>query len=494
MVELLRDMRFGLRLLGRSPVFTATAVLLLALGISANTLIFSVVDALLLRPLPVAHPEQLVRLIEVHPTSFVTFEFPYGLYETLSERRSGLLDVLAEGEADVPFGDGASTERERIHLVSPNYFSSLGVHAYLGRVLTAEDDRSAAMVAVLSYDFWQRRYRRDPAILGRKIALHGQPFTVIGVLPREFNGLSVDTSPDIRVPASVDRLVVTESGEAKAPVRKLWAQIFGRVRPGVPIERVDAEMEPLLRTAYEDLENRIFPTPSGSTYKKVVETRLHLEPIANGVSPLRERFSRGLAVLMAGVGLLLIMTCANIAGLLLGRSAVRAHELSIRLALGARPGRVARQLLTESLTLALLGGAAGTLLTYAFLPVLIRALPPIRDRAAVVQPLALHIDIDLRVLGFALAITLLTALLFGLSPALRSARADLSSTLRAGRTATRRGFARNLVVVAQVALCTLILTGATLLVETLQQMRSMNAGFDRERIVTFTIDPGIKGY
>jgi predicted permease len=255
-----------------------------------------------------------------------------------------------------------------------------------------------------------------------------------------------------------------------------------------------SEMEPLLRTAYEDLEEKIFPTPSGSTYKKVVETRLHLEPIANGVSPLRERFSRGLAVLMAGVGLLLIMTCANVAGLLLGRSAVRAHELSIRLALGARPGRVARQLLTESLTLALLGGAAGTLLTYAFLPVLIRALPPIRDRAAVVQPLALHIDIDLRVPGFALAITLLTALLFGLSPALRSARFDLSSTLRAGRTATRRGFARNLVVVAQVALCTLILTGAALLVETLQRMRSMNAGFDRERIVTFTIDPAIKGY
>jgi hypothetical protein len=312
MVELLRDMRFGLRLLGRSPVFTATAVLLLAIGISANTLIFSVVDALLLRPLPVAHPEQLVRLIEVHPTSFVTFEFPYALYEALAERRSGLLDVLAEGEADVPFGDGASTERERIHLVSPNYFSSLGVRAYLGRVLTAEDGRSAAMVALLSYDFWQRRYRRDPAILGRMITLHGQPFTVVGVLPREFNGLSADTSPDIRVPASVDRLVVTESGDAKAAVRTLRAQIFGRLRPGVPLERVDAEMEPLLRAAYEELEEKIFPIPSGSTYKKVVESRLHLEQIANGVSPLRERFSRGLAVLMAGVGLLLIMTCANV--------------------------------------------------------------------------------------------------------------------------------------------------------------------------------------
>src|SRR6266567_1940529 len=246
MPDLLRDLRYGLRLLARSPVFTATAALLLAIGISANTLIFSVVDALLLRPLPVAHPEQLVRLIEVHPTGFITFELPYGVYQALAEKPSGLSEVLAEGEADVPFSDGTSIERERFHLVSPNYFSTLGVRAFMGRALTAEDDRSAAMFAVLSYDFWQRRYQRDPAILGRKITLRGYPFTVIGVLPRGFNGLSADTSPDIRVPASVNRLIVTEMGEIKSPAGRLWAQIFGRLRPGVPFERVDAEIEPLL--------------------------------------------------------------------------------------------------------------------------------------------------------------------------------------------------------------------------------------------------------
>src|SRR5579872_3665933 len=494
MNEFLRDIRFGIRLLRKSPVFTAVAALLLAIGISANTLIFSVVDAVLLRPLPVANPERLVRLIEVHPTGFITFELPVGLYQALAERRSDLTDVFIEGEADVPFRDGASIERERIHVVSPNYFATLGVHAQLGRVLTADDDRSEAMVAVLSDSFWQRRYNRNPAILGHKIELKGYALTVVGVLPREFNGLATDTSPDIRVPASVSRFIVTPMEEVKSPAGRFFGQIFGRIRAGVSMQRADAEMEPLLRKAYDEIEEQIFPTPPGEKANRVSSSRMRLESIPNGVSVLRQQFSRGLKILMAGVGLLLLMACANVAGLLLARSAVRAREMGIRLALGAGPGRVARQLLTESLMLAILGGAAGTLLTYACLPLLVGALPPIRDRAAVVQPLAVHIDIDLRVLGFALAITLITALLFGLSPALRGARADLAATLRGGRTTTGRLAARNMVVVAQVAVCTLILTGAALLVQTLHRMRSMNAGFDRDHIVTFTIDPQIRGY
>src|SRR5579859_3938024 len=183
MSEFLRDIRFGVRLLKKSPVFTAAAALLLAIGISANTLIFSVVDAVLLRPLPVVNPERLVRLIEVHPTGFTTYEFPVGLYQVLAARQSDLTDVLLEGEADIPFRDGASMERERIHLVSPNYFATLGVRAQLGRVLTANDDRTEAMVAVLSDDFWQRRYNRNPAILGHKVELKGYALTVVGVLP-----------------------------------------------------------------------------------------------------------------------------------------------------------------------------------------------------------------------------------------------------------------------------------------------------------------------
>jgi len=495
MTEFLRDMRFGLRLLARSPVFTATAVLLVAIGISANTLIFSVVDAVLLRPLPVSHPEHLVRLIELHPTNFVTWELPYGICEALAARgTTSFSEVFCEGEADLAFSDGATTERERVHLVSPNFFSALGVRAHLGRVLTPDDERSGAMNAVLSYDFWERRYRRDPAILGRSFTLHGYPFTIVGVLPRGFNGLAVDTSPDIRVPASLARLLIDPLPESKSIVPPLFGQVFGRLRPGVSLERADSEMDPLLRSSYEDLLDQFFPELKASGMKRAVESHLRLEAIPNGVSVLRSQFSRGLEVLMAGVGLLLIMACANVAGLLLARSAVRAQEIGIRLALGASSGRVARQLFTESLALAILGGIAGTLLTYACLPLLVRALPPMRDRAAVVQPLAVHIDIDVRVLAFALAITLLTAVLFGLSPALQGARADLASTLRSARTTTRRLFTRHAVVVAQVALCTLILIGAALLVETLERMRSMNTGFDGDHVVTFTIDPSLRDY
>jgi predicted permease len=495
MPELSRDLRFGARLLAKSPVFAATAALLLAVGISANTLIFSVVDALLLRPLPVSHPENLVRLVEVHPNEFITWNLPYDLCDAVAERDADLSEVICQGEADVAFRDGTSTERVRVHLVSPNFFSSLGVHAWLGRVLTVEDERSAAMNAVLSYGFWRRRYRGDMSILGRHVILDGHPFTIVGISPEPFNGLTADTSPDIRVPGAVARSVVEPRDDMGPGANPVFAEIFARVRQGVPMERASNEADAMLHAACQDQIDRLFPPARGTApATSVIDFRLRLESVANGVSTLRAQFSRGLEVLMAGVALLLLMACANVAGLLLARSAARAQEFGIRVALGATAARIVRQLLSEGLLLALLGGVAGTLLTRACLPLLVRGLPPIRDRSAVLQPLAVHISIDLRVLGFAIFLTFLTAVLFALSPALRCARADVASALRGSRTATRRLLPRKMLVTAQVGLCTLILMGAALLVETLEHMRTMDAGFDRDHVVTFNIDTSLRGY
>jgi hypothetical protein len=280
----LADLRFGLRLLARSPVFAITAALLLAVGISANTLIFSVVDALLLRPLPVSHPENLLRLVEVHPNDFLTWDMPYNFCDAVASRDADLSEVICQGEADVSFREGTSTERVRVHLVSPNFFSSLGIRPHLGRLLTSDDDHQAAANAVLSYDFWLRKFHADPAVLGREIVLGGHPFTVIGVSPPEFNGLAVDTAPDLRVPAALDRVLVTARGEMSPSARPLFAQVFARLANGVSFERANAEVDPQLHALLDAEDEKIYPSSSPSKNDSPsLKTQLKFESIANGV-------------------------------------------------------------------------------------------------------------------------------------------------------------------------------------------------------------------
>ncbi len=401
MPEFWRDIRFGLRLLGHSPVFALTISLLLGIGIGANTLIFSLFDALLLRPLPVPHPEQLVRLIEVRSNGFTTWDFPFELYEQLVSHGSSLSEVLCQGDLDVSFKDGESTERIRVNAVSKNFFTSLGIHAQLGRVLGPDDEKAGVTHAVLSRDFWRRQFAGSPSVIGRGINLNGRAFTIVGVLRSGMNGLSVDTSPDIRVSVTAGRMLVQQTSIGPPDPLRLEFQIFGRLRPGMTLARAEAEIEPLARRAYEDALIAARPKFATGLPQELLDSHLRLEPAGNGISSLRAQFSRGLALLMASVGLLLLLACANVACLLLARSAARSQEIGMRLILGATRWQIARQLLTESLLLAVLGGALGVLLTFMCRPLLLAAVPPIRDRAAVLQPLALHADIDMRVFYFA---------------------------------------------------------------------------------------------
>jgi predicted permease len=474
------------------PVFTAAIVLLLSIGIGANTLVFSAVNALLLRPLPVSHPAELVRLIEIHPNGFATWLFPYAVCTSLSSSDSELREVLCEGDTELAFSEGASTERVRVELVSSNFFPSLGVSARVGRVLTKEDERMAEMNAVLSYHFWQNHFGGETSALGRRIVLRGRPFEVVGVLPEGFNGLTVDTSPDLYVAASLDRVLLDPYPGIATNTRPLFPQVFARLKPGVSFSRASAEIDPLFRTTYRDIREETFPQFKESG--NVLKSQLQLESAARGVSALRRQFHSSLQILMVAVALLLAMTCINVGGLLLARSAHRTSEIATHLALGASRGKILRLLVRESLLLAAMGAAGGMLAATTCRPLLIRSLPPIRDRAAVLQPLAVHLDIDHRVLGFVLAVILMSGILFTIAPGVQYFRVGVASLLNGGRTMTRRSRNRKLVVVIEVAMCTLMVLQAGSLTETLRHLRSVNPGFDYKHVATFTIDPSLVGY
>ena len=479
-----RDIRFSVRLLVASPVFTVSVWLLLGIGIGANTLIFSVVDTLLLRTIPVKQPEQLVRVIEVRPTGFVTWNHPYVLCQNVPT----LTNVLCQGDLDVAFDSGSATERIRINTISPNFFSELPMYPLMGRLLTPADDDPGVLNAVVSYDFWQRRMGGPANAVGRTVRLNGRAFTVVGVLPQAAPSLLVDTQPELRVSISSGRLLSQQRRGGDDDPLSPFVQIFGKLPAGTSLERAEAEIDPYLSRIYEDAYTRAYPKAANAMSGSLSESHFRLESATHGVSALREQFARGLPLLMASVALLLLMACSNVAGLLLSRLELRAQEISIRLALGAGRWRIARQLLTESLLLAIPGGGLGIAATFALRPLLLAALPRLRDRGAVIQPLALHLDINWRVLVFVTMVTLLTAILCGLAPVLRNASA------RGNRTATARSWTRQVLMTAQVAICVLLLAGAGVLVETFRQMEQMDIGFDRNHIVTFTVDPSLKAY
>jgi predicted permease len=457
------DLRSAWRSLRNHPLSSAVIVALLALGIGANTVLFSVVDALLLRPLPVARPEELVQFFSYTGTlRYPEYEDAY-CEKLLRQRPASLSDVACEASLFVAVSSNKRTERREVGVVSDNYYSMLGVQPQLGRLPETNS-------AMLSYGFWRDAFAGDPRALGQTIFISGHPFVIAGVDPEGFNGTEADTGPDVRITRAGEQTITPRDGDAQS-------RVFGRLRPGSSATSALQEAQGIA------LEGQL-PKPDPNH-------RETLESIQNGSSTLRSQFGTALTLLMAGVFGLLLIVCANVAGLLVARAALRSRELAVRVAIGATRWQLIRQVVTECAALVAAGGVLGVTLAYAAMPLVLRALPPIRDRAAYMHPLRLTISPDLRVLAFTFAVCALTALLFSIAPAVASAGVDVHAALKSMRSSLSISRSRAILVSVQVALCTILLLGAGLLVRTLATLQTLPPGFAAEHVVTFSLDPSM---
>jgi predicted permease len=462
--DLARDLQYGFRALRRTPMFTSVAVLTLGLGIGANTAIFSLADAVLLRAIPVSKPDELVVLRQRGPGGDI-FPFTSAAAADLAPDRDALSGLAAfRPLLGVPVSVNGEAEIATTQLVSGNYHAVLGVHGVLGRTLT-EQDREP--VAVLSHGYWQRRFGGDSNVVGRSFEMQGRSFTVVGVTPPEFFGTQPGRHVDVTTPLAAQTM--------KMPPNARWLYLIGRLAPGVSREQARAA----LRGRYAQLA-AAQPLPSRAP------VTLELDSGAQGLNELRRQFSLPLQILMAAVAVVLLVACANLAGLLIVRSSARQQEMAVRLSLGAARGRIVRQLLTESALLAAAGGAAAVALAYWVTDLLLAMMS--RGRG----PILLDVAPNGRTLVFTAAITLVTAVLFGLLPALGASRTDMQPRLKlsaSGADRARSAWGRAMVA-AQVALLVLLLTSAGLFARTLQKLRSVDAGFRADHVLVVSVSTG----
>jgi predicted permease len=495
MDALRQDLAYAVRILVRNPAFTAVVVVTLALGIGANAAIFSLMDQVLLRALPVREPHRLVRLDGPGPFSGFTegdHTFSYPMYCDIRDGNEVFSGVLARFATSVTLAWRDQSERVAADLVSGNYFDVLGVGPALGRTFTAEDDRQAGEhpVLILSHRFWLRRFGGDPGILNQTLLVNGRAMTVVGVTPRGFHGIEVGRSPDVMVPLAM-KAQMTPTWDDRLNRRARWVNLMARLKPGISLEQADAGANVLYHQILER-ELPVFPNASEYFRKRYLVKRLLLLPGFNGQSSLREDVKAPLIVLMGMVGLILLIACANVANLLIARAAGRQKEIAVRLSVGAGRGRIVRQLVVESLVLSSLGGAAGLLVSSWLGSLLLRALP-LEDAARSLSP-----DPDARVALFALTVSVFTGLLFGLVPAIQAARPDLVGTLKheAGTVvggAPQVRFRKGLVV-AQVSLSLLLLIGAGLFARSLDNLRRLDPGFQVDGLLSLRLDPSLSGY
>jgi predicted permease len=511
--QLAQDLRYGLRMMRAQPLFTALATLSLALGIGANTAIYSFMDAVLLRSLPVQHPGELI-ILNWHTkdfpsvshsfngsnykdpkTGFTSGNFPYPAFETLRAMKNVCSTIFAFGGAGRPnvLVQGQA-ELANAELASGGFFSGLGVIPAAGRLITDDDDRfGATPVVAISFAYWQRRFGGNPGAVGQSILINNRPFTVTGVAAPEFFGVRPGTASEIFIPMRLAGLLQSTISDKPEEIfldkNYYWVEMMGRLRPGVSLTQAQTALSGSFRQFVE-------PTATKPEERKDLPA-LILQEGGAGLDSLRRQFSKPLLVLMTMVGLILTIACANIANLLLARATSRRREMAVRLSLGAGRARVIRQLLTESVLLSVAGGVLGVAFAVwgiRFLTVLVGA-----GR----QGFNLDSSLNWHALGFTLALSLLTGVLFGLAPAIRGSRVDLTPALKSNASSAFRGKPRrfpiriglgHVLVAGQVAICLLVLVAAGLFVRTLSTLQSIELGFNKENLLLFSVNARQTGY
>src|SRR5688572_25277946 len=494
------DLRLAIRSLRRSPLFATVAILSLALGIGANSAIFTLIDQIVLRKLPVAAPEELVMLYQQgshNGSNMGTRMHSYPMYQDYQKKAEPLADVLCRRLVPASVSVDNQTERLEAELVSGNFFSLLGVKPALGRLFNPQEDDQSYQghpVVALSYDYWVNRFARDRGVIGRKILVNDYPMTIVGVSAQGFAGIDPARSPQIRVPVLMKPVMLPEWPWLHMDNRRArWVQVFGRLKPGYTVESAAAPLQGLF-TQIRTYEMTLPAAKDWSAYgrEQFMKGRMNVESAATGFSGIRNDFSTALIVLMCMVGLVLLIACANVANLLIARAFMRQKEIAVRLSLGASRGRLVRQLLVESLVLSVAGGVVGLGLAFVLTRGLLRLVP------SGGQPLTIDAYPDGRILLFTLALTFLTGIVFGLLPALRASRPDPWTTLKdtMGSIAGTGGslFLRKGLVTAQVALSFLLLFGAGLFVKSLQNLRTTDTGIELDNLVTFQLSPALSGY
>ncbi len=484
-----QDIRFGVRTLAKAPAFATAAVLSIALGIGANTAIFSLIDAVMWRMLPVKDPEGLLAVVRSGAGRIQT-GFEYKEYKMMREH-SQMADVAAYAAVRVNVSvDGSVEPTADAQIISGNYLSLLGVIPAAGRAIGLDDDRilNGHPVAMISYGYWSRRFGLAPSVVGGAISIAGKPFTIIGVTPKEFFGAEIGTAPDIFVPLMMQPTVVPVSGELRDRNRA-WCLLLARLKPGVHRQQASAELEGFYSRDQGAPPNysKMNITDEAIRWLKAhnVDWQVAMIPAASGFSALRQQFSQTLFILMAAVGVVLLIACANTASLLLARAAARRSEFTMRLTLGASRARLIGQLIVESVMLAAAGGACGILLARWATKLLVIYMSA--GRSAII----LNLNPDIRVLSFTVAVSVMSGVLFGLAPALRSTRIDLAPALKgAGNLLSSRGRLRlgNVLAVFQVALSLLLLVSAGLFVRSLRNLHGQEVS-SRETVLTLRIDP-----